>query len=289
MRDHTALPTATPPAAADDAFFDVLVRAFEALRPRPSLVDRLRERAAAIAADLARRARRRRAQFDLFLREAPPAHVADLALAVKAQQGNRDAVLELRQRLEPVVLRRIYAYNLGWNEEELTELVFDRIWDRLPQYRGDGSLRGWAGTVTFNVLKNWIRAEDARPQMVAVEHPDRAVAYGARVGVEEAFATRERPDVALETLEHEARLRDVVARIVRVAQRVLSESDWALLQRQIVDGVSYQALSTESGRTEGALRKRRFDALKKLRAALLADYGPDFLDRLQELLQRPTE
>lgn len=257
-----------------EQFFGLISQLFDGLKAPSTLLQRIDSNASRVAADLLRRTRRRRAVFDLFLNEAPLSYADDLALAVQAQQGSADSVLEIRRRLEPVVLKRIYSYNLGWNEEELIDLVFDRVAKQLPTYRGKASLRTWAGTVAKNALINWIRSEAAKPAHVPIGTADRQlVADGEQEAASPVMAA-----------ERSALLKRLAGQLSAIALEVLSPSQWELLQRQIIDGESYQQLSDESGKSPEALRKRRFDAIKKLRAAVIERYGKDFSLLVQETL-----
>jgi RNA polymerase sigma factor (sigma-70 family) len=285
MHKPTPFPTAPAYAAAggvamdpatDDGFFEILVRVYDALRTAPSVVARLDARASAIAGDLARRARRRRAQFDLFLREAPPQHAEDLALAVKAQQGNGEAVREIRRRLEPVVVRRIYSYNLGWNEEDLVERVFGRVFDKIATYRGQASLRTWGAIVTLSVLKNYLRTADKEPKHVALDGPATEIA-------DERFGIR--PDGVIEQGERQQQLKRFASGIGAVAAEALTPRERRAVFDPITDGVTDVELARALAVEPNALRQIRFRAMKKLRAALLERFGPSFAGAVSEALQ----
>lgn len=257
-----------------DQFFSLVSRIYDALRLRSAVANSIDARAPEMAADLLRRTRRRRAAFDLYLREAPSAYTEDFALAVRAQQGSTDSVLEIRRRLEPVVLKRIYAYNLGWNEEELVDLVFDRLTLKLPTYRGQASLRTWAGTLASNALKNWIRSEDAKPRMVTIDEAG-----------SDTLIQHDEPDAFLLGDERDRSLKRLASELSRIAQEVLSPPEWELLQRLIIDEHTYDDLSDELGKTRVALRQRRFQALRKLKAGALARFGDDFSQVVLESLE----
>jgi len=269
--------------AGEERFLAALRRVFDTLRAAPPVVARLDARLADVAADLVRRARRRRARFDLVLREAPPEHGTDLALALRAQQGSEAALVEIRRRLEPVVLKRIYAYGLGWNEADLLELVFARVWDKLPTFRGQASLRTWGATLSANALKNWMRANDAKPEHVPLETTTGA----AHAGAAGELAGDWTADGDVITHEREDQIRQMARALASIAREVLKPDDWELLQQQIVEGRSYAELGGASGRSEVALRKRRFDALRKLRAAVVERFGARFADDVHETLARP--
>jgi DNA-directed RNA polymerase specialized sigma24 family protein len=274
MASGPAGPEAPAEGGVATEFLAIVRRLFGALVARPETRVRVDAQAAAAARDLLRRARRRRADLDLGLREADEAHAADMALAIKMQQGNTRAYQELRARLEPVILQRIYAYGLGWNETDLFELVFDRVIRKLPLYRGHASLRSWCGRLAANSLKNWMRDQDRQPRTTSIDgvhEPGEDAAHGL-------------PGEALLEEERATMLRALADDLARIAGEVLSADDWALLQRLIVDGDSYDLLSESTGKSVGALRKRRFDVVRKLRAAVLARRGDAFLGQLREHL-----
>jgi DNA-directed RNA polymerase specialized sigma24 family protein len=86
--------------------------------------------------------------------------------------------------------------------------------------------------------------------------------------------------------EREDRLKQMARALAAVAGEALKPEDWELLQQQIVEGRSYAELTAATGRSEVALRKRRFDALRKLRRAVVERYGDRFADDVQETLPR---
>lgn len=265
----------------DERFLHLLTRLFGGLPAPRDLAARWDAATASIAEALERRARRRRARFDLFLREAAPAHVADLALAVRAQQGNADAVVEIRRLLQPVVVARVHGARLGWNEDELVHDALGRIFDKLGSYRGGASLRTWGGRVTQNYLLNWLRDSRTRQR---VEVPLETGPGGEERTVPgDAAASPERSVLHDERAERLARLAGELARLAAAA---LAPDEWELVLQVVIDGTPYQEIGTRTGVKPATLRVRLFRAVAKLRATALAANGPEFgrvvLDALAE-------
>lgn len=253
-----------------------VARLFGTLRPTPRLAQRLDREAPATALTLARRARRRRARYDLYLRAGATEFAADVALTLKAQQGSTEAVLELRRRLEPVIITRIYALGLRWNEEELTETVVGRVWDKLGTYRGDAPLTAWGSRVARNCLVNWIRAHDAHARHTAALEGDQELQVPA--------PDTAVPDACLVAAERHARLRAQAATVTETARAALTPAEWELLLRVVVEEVPYAELAARDGERAGTLRVRVHRALCKLREAVAREHGARFTEELCDTL-----
>jgi RNA polymerase sigma-70 factor (ECF subfamily) len=255
---------------------------FGSLRLDPALGGRHDAAAADVARALAARARRRRAHFDLGLRHAEPhPYSADVALALRAQQGAREAVIELRRRLEPVIVTRIYALGLRRYEEELTEHAVARVWEKLGTYRGTASLTTWGARVTRNCLVNWLRSERVRER--------RTVPLPTDLDDEEcvtlALHATPAPDLRLVADERDARLRNLAEIVSLVARETLSPGDWDLLQEIVLGEGSYAAVAAERGVRTGTLRVRSHRAVAKLRQAIADRLGEGFTRSVVETLR----
>src|SRR5579884_1317304 len=132
-----------------------LLRGLRASAGVAAAIDREIDR---VAARLASRAYRRRAEFEIVIREAAPSvHAADIALADRALQGDPAAARAIRDQIEGLIVGRIHAQGLGAHEDELVGLAMSHFWRKLPRYAGKASLRTWAWTVTDRFLFNWMR------------------------------------------------------------------------------------------------------------------------------------
>ena len=237
------------------------------LRGRRGVTERLRSKVADVAAMLLKRTRKRRASHEITLREALPQHAADMLLVSRALQGDNKAADEIRRQTEGLVISRIYAMSLGWNEDDLLELVIGRIWDKLALYRGDASLRTWAWTLTVNTLRNWRRdnaAEHRRTQRLSDEDDGRGT-----LTAPDTLA----PDHDVQEGEQQDAARRMLARISEVAAQRLRPEEWELIQRVVMRGEPYATLAAEMNELPATLRARVHRALNRLREELRRELG----------------
>lgn len=254
-----------------------LIYAFGSLRAAPDVARALDALADSAAAQLAARAWRRRARFEILPREALPQHAEDVAIALRALQGDAGAAREIRTKIESLVIGRIHARGLGAHEYELLGLIMSRVWDKLALYHGKASLKTWAWRVTDNFLRNWIRDQKVQARyLVPLDGPDGAGVSSERFPAATAFDA----DSPVLADEHARRARVLVARVTQVAERRIAEkrlkaSDWRLVQQVVVDGEHYDVLAQEYGTSPGALRVRVFRVLEGLRQSLREAMGDD--------------
>ena len=246
------------------------------LLPRERTDRALRDRAQTWAAELLRRAQRRRPRLDVFGLGVESEHATDLALAAQAVQGDGRAVDAVRLRVQAVVLSRIYGMGLGRNEDELLESIMDRIWDKLPSYRGQASLPTWAWTVASNYLRNWRRDVGSR---YARTMP---IDAGAGSGNGLAAPPEDAASYSVEEMEHQERGRRLLARVSEVAAQQLRPDEWELIQRVIVRGEEYATIATEQNEQPGTLRARVFRALNRLREPLRQELDDEAGEYLRE-------
>jgi RNA polymerase sigma factor (sigma-70 family) len=236
----------------------------------------LRIRAQTWANELRRRAQRRRSRLDVFGFGVESQHSADLAVASQALQGDAHAVDAVRVRVQAIVLSRIYGMGMGRYEDELLESIMDRIWDKLPSYRGQASLPTWAWTVASNYLRNWQRDVGSRYARTL-----RIDAY-AGTGNSIAAPAEDAPSYSMEETERQERGRRLMARISEVASSQLRPDEWELIQRVIVRGEEYAAIATEQSERPGTLRARVFRALSRLRGPLRQELDDEAGEYLRE-------
>lgn len=264
-------------AAGQSGSADVL-RALRAvvrsLAPNAATDRLLRTRAATWARRLARR--RRRPGIDVFGYGVESRHEADLEMVSKALAGDTAAVDGVRHRVQAVVLSRIHAMGLGWNEDELLPSIMDRIWDKLPSYRGQASLPTWAWTVACNYLRNWQRDIGSREVHSTALDADRTAAHALTAPPEDA------PSYALEERERQARRRQLLARVAEVARQELRPDEWQLIQRVVVRGEDYATIAGEQSELPGTLRARVFRALNRIRVPLREELGEEAAEYFRE-------
>lgn len=165
---------------------------------------------------------------------------------------------------------------LGRNEDELLEAIMDRIWDKLPLYRGQASLPTWAWTVASNYLRNWQRDVGSRYARTT------AIDADARSGNTVAAPPEDAASYSMEETDRQERGRRLMARVSEVAAQQLRPDEWELIQRVIVRGEEYATIATEQNERPGTLRARVFRALNRLRGPLRQELDDEAGEYLRE-------
>lgn len=79
---------------------------------------------------------------------------------------DEEAARELMQHLYPQVLRLVRSHlPRRTAEEDLCQVVFVKIFQRLDQYTGAAPLEHWVSRVTVNTCLHQLAAEKARPEV----------------------------------------------------------------------------------------------------------------------------
>lgn len=172
--------------------------------------------------------------------------LGDRRLVARAQRGERPAQEALAVRLRPD-LHNLFLWLTRDPEqaETLTQETLLRFWSRLPQFRGESSLRTWAHTIALSLLSEQRRSEGREAE---------ALARYARETLPEPSAEQER----------RAELR------VALAQALASLPD---PERRVIvlcklQGFTLAEASRLLGEPVGTLAWRSAEALKKLRMRL---------------------
>src|SRR5207253_9777575 len=87
-------------------------------------------------------------------------------LVERALQQDDDAASELVRRLYPLVLRMVRSHRpQRAAEEDLCQMIFIKLFQKLPQFSGKVPLEHWVSRIAINTCINQIRAEKARPEL----------------------------------------------------------------------------------------------------------------------------
>ena len=107
----------------------------------------------------------------------------DASLAARAQRGDMDAFEALYREHAG----RVYALCLRLTADkvkarELTQDVFVRAWDALPQFRGDAKLTTWLHRIAVNALLMQRRSDRRRLSRISLADDDADDADASRAG-----------------------------------------------------------------------------------------------------------
>ena len=99
---------------------------------------------------------------------------SDAGALVKAALENDDeAARALVQRLYPLVVKIVRAHRpRRTSEEDLCQMIFIKVFQKLSQFSGNVPLEHWVSRVAVNTCLNQIESEKVRPE---VRHADLSV------------------------------------------------------------------------------------------------------------------
>ena len=76
------------------------------------------------------------------------------------------AAQELVRRLHPLVAKLVRSYRpRRMAEEDLSQMIFIKIFQKLPQFSGKFPLEHWVSRVAINTCLNQIQSEKVRPEL----------------------------------------------------------------------------------------------------------------------------
>jgi RNA polymerase sigma-70 factor (ECF subfamily) len=88
------------------------------------------------------------------------------ALVAAARQHNETAARELVRHLYPLVLKLVRAHRPRRTaEEDICQMIFIKIFQKLSQFSGKVPLEHWVSRVAINTCINQIKAEKIRPEL----------------------------------------------------------------------------------------------------------------------------
>jgi RNA polymerase sigma-70 factor (ECF subfamily) len=177
------------------------------------------------------------------------------ALVAAARQHNESAAREIVRRLYPLVVRLVRSHRPRRTaEEDLCQMIFIKVFQKLSQFSGKVPLEHWVSRIAINTCINQIQAERVRPEVRESDLNDEEVAV-----VKHLAATSEElsPDRSFAA-------RDLVERLLaalKPAERLVI--DLLYLQRRSVAEI--QALT---GWGASLVKVRAFRARQKMRRQL---------------------
>jgi RNA polymerase sigma-70 factor, ECF subfamily len=177
------------------------------------------------------------------------------ALVAAARQHNESAAREIVRQLYPLVVKLVRAHRPRRTaEEDLCQMIFIKVFQKLDQFSGKVPLDHWVSRIAINTCINQIQAERVRPEIrrADLSEEEAAVVENLAVNAEEL-----RPDRRLAA-------RDLVERLLvalKPAERLVI--DLLYLQERSVAEI--QALT---GWGASLVKVRAFRARQKMRRLL---------------------
>lgn len=172
---------------------------------------------------------------------------------VKAQDP--EAAQELVRELHPLVMRIVHGHRpRRMDVEDLAQIVFIKIFQKIDQFHGDAPFAHWVARVTVNTCLNELRAEKARPELRWADlSEEQASALDRVLDQKEDYS-----------VDEQAATRDLAGQLLQA----LSVRDRLILTLLDMEGRSVAETSALTGSSEAVVKVRAFRARRKLRKEL---------------------
>ena len=87
-------------------------------------------------------------------------------LVARALRDDNEAAHALVRQLYPVVAKIVRAHRpQRSSEEDLCQMIFIKVFQKLPQYSGAAPIEHWVARIAVNTCRNALAAEKARPEL----------------------------------------------------------------------------------------------------------------------------
>jgi RNA polymerase sigma-70 factor (ECF subfamily) len=136
------------------------------------------------------------------------------ALVASALQHDDEAARELVRRLYPLVAKMVRAHRpRRTSEEDLSQMIFIKMFQKLPQFSGKVPLEHWVSRIAVNTCLNQIQSEKVRPEIRHADLSENEVAVIENLAVssdelapDKRFASRQLVEHLLKALKPAERL-----------------------------------------------------------------------------------
>jgi RNA polymerase sigma-70 factor (ECF subfamily) len=135
-------------------------------------------------------------------------------LVAAALQGDEAAARELVRNLYPLVAKLVRAHRPARTaEEDLCQMIFIKVLQKLPQFSGSVPLEHWVSRIAINTCLNQIQAEKARPELREADLSEEQVAVVRNLASttnelapDQSFASRQLVEHLMDALKPAERL-----------------------------------------------------------------------------------
>jgi RNA polymerase sigma-70 factor (ECF subfamily) len=181
-------------------------------------------------------------------------------LVAGALHHDDDAARELVRRLYPVVAKMVRAHRpRRTSEEDLCQMIFIKIFQKLSQFSGNVPLEHWVSRVAINTCLNQIAAEKARPEL---RHADLSEEEQAVVANLAASSDELAPDKQISARQLVEHLLDCLQPVERLVIDLLYLQERSVAEIQKITGWSAARVKVRAFRA----RQKMKNQLAKLSA-----------------------
>ena len=174
-------------------------------------------------------------------------HNEDDLLISKAQNGDEGAFKFLMTKYYPRVYASLFAFTKSREDsEDLTQLTFIKVWQKINSFRGDSAFFTWIYRIAINLAKNHFASSASKKDKVNISSDD----------LEIDIPSYENPEISL---MHKQSLQNIQSYV-----KTLPESLKTAFTLREVDGKSYEEISDITNTPIGTVRSRIFRARESI-------------------------
>ena len=174
-------------------------------------------------------------------------HNEDDLLIIKAQNGDEGAFKFLMTKYYPRVYASLFAFTKSREDsEDLTQLTFIKVWQKINSFRGDSAFFTWVYRIAINLAKNHFASSSSKKDKVIISTDD----------LEIDIPSYENPEISL---MHKQSLQNIQSYV-----KTLPESLKTAFTLREVDGKSYEEISIITDTPIGTVRSRIFRARESI-------------------------
>ena len=125
------------------------------------------------------------------------------ALVAAVRQHDEAAAREMVRRLYPLVAKLVRAHRPRQTaEEDLCQMIFVRLFQKLDQFSGKVPLEHWVARIAINICRNQIQAEKVRPELRHADLSEEEVAVVQNLAATPDELAPDRAHAARDLVEH---------------------------------------------------------------------------------------
>ena len=171
----------------------------------------------------------------------------DNLLITKAQSGDEGAFKFLMTKYYPRVYASLFVFTKSREDsEDLTQLTFIKVWQKINSFRGDSAFFTWIYRIAINLAKNHFASSASKKDKVNISSDD----------LEIDIPSYENPEISL---MHKQSLQNIQSYV-----KTLPESLKTAFTLREVDGKSYEEISVITNTPIGTVRSRIFRARESI-------------------------
>jgi len=165
----------------------------------------------------------------------------------KVKNGDEGAFKFLMTKYYPRVYASLFAYTKSREDsEDLTQLTFIKVWQKIDSFRGDSAFFTWIYRIAINLAKNHFVSSSSKKDKVNISSDD----------LEFDIPSYDNPESSLMHKESLQKIHSFV--------KTLPESLKTAFTLREVDGKSYEEISVITDTPIGTVRSRIFRARESI-------------------------